>query len=154
MACRFFAAEETVIAESVSLGVSMSVVRRLKAESIGRKKMELGLGIHGEPGARSEGVAPAGKVVELLMEGLEKGRLAKGLKQPEGEICMINNLGARDSRRRFKQDSMDFTRPFHQQRTDIKGALQIEFARGPGVVNAVEIGMGKSDAGGVVSLDE
>ena len=108
MACRFFAAEETVIAESVSLGVSMSVVRRLKAESIGRKKMELGLGIHGEPGARSEGVAPAGKVVELLMEGLEKGRLAKGLKQPEGEICMINNLGARDSRRRFKQDSMDF----------------------------------------------
>ena len=36
----------------MSLGVSMSVVRRLKAESIGGKKMELGLGIHGEPGAR------------------------------------------------------------------------------------------------------
>ena len=32
--------QEQVIRDSVSLGVSMSVVRRLKAESIGLKKME------------------------------------------------------------------------------------------------------------------
>jgi hypothetical protein len=32
--------QEQVICDSVSLGVSMSVVRRLKAESIGLKKME------------------------------------------------------------------------------------------------------------------
>ena len=34
-------AKDQVIHESVSLGISMSVVRRLKAESIGPKKMEV-----------------------------------------------------------------------------------------------------------------
>ena len=40
-------------------------------------------------------MAPASKVLELLMEGLDAGRAAKGLQQPEGQICMVNNLGAR-----------------------------------------------------------
>ena len=38
--CQPNLAQEQVIRDSVSLGVSMSVVRRLKAESIGLKKME------------------------------------------------------------------------------------------------------------------
>lgn len=85
---------EQVICDSVSLGVSMSVVRRLKAESIGLKKMEVGLGIHGEPGARTEAMASAKAIVEMLMEGLAQGRSSKGLPEPtDGLICMINNLG-------------------------------------------------------------
>lgn len=85
---------EQVIRDSVSLGVSMSVVRRLKAESIGLKKMEVGLGIHGEPGARTEAMASAKAIVEMLMEGLAQGRSSKGLPEPtDGLICMINNLG-------------------------------------------------------------
>ncbi|CAK9044487.1 Dihydroxyacetone kinase (DHA kinase) (Glycerone kinase) [Durusdinium trenchii] len=84
---------EQVISKSLSLGISLSVVRRLKAESIARKKMEVGLGIHGEPGARTEAMASAKKVVEILMEGLEAGRSAKQLPEPEGWICLLNNLG-------------------------------------------------------------
>lgn len=85
---------DQVILDSVSLGVSMSVVRRLKAESIGIKKMEVGLGIHGEPGARTEAMAPAKAIVEMLMEGLATGRSSKGRPEPtDGLICMINNLG-------------------------------------------------------------
>ncbi|CAJ1362250.1 unnamed protein product [Effrenium voratum] len=84
---------EQIIASTVSLGVSMSVVRRLKAESIGRSKMELGLGIHGEPGARTEQVAPVKKVVEMLMEGLEAGRLSKEMAPCEEFVCLVNNLG-------------------------------------------------------------
>jgi dihydroxyacetone kinase len=44
------AAAEAVIASSASMGVSFSSVRRLKPEMIKPKKMEVGLGIHGEPG--------------------------------------------------------------------------------------------------------
>jgi len=86
---------EKVIESTASLGVSLSVVRRLKAESIGIKKMEVGLGIHGEPGARTEDLSSAKHVVEVLMEGIEAGRREK--KQPEaadGYICLVNNLGS------------------------------------------------------------
>lgn len=85
---------EEIITQTVSLGVSFSVVRRLKAESIGLGKMEVGLGIHGEPGARTEPRADAKKVMEVLLEGLEAGRVARQLPEPEeGVICLVNNLG-------------------------------------------------------------
>ncbi|CAE7870193.1 dhaK [Symbiodinium microadriaticum] len=85
---------EEIITQTVSLGVSFSVVRRLKAESIGLGKMEVGLGIHGEPGARTEPRADAKKVMEVLLEGLEAGRVARQLPAPEeGVICLVNNLG-------------------------------------------------------------
>ncbi|CAE7610697.1 dhaK [Symbiodinium sp. CCMP2592] len=85
---------EEIITQTVSLGVSFSVVRRLKAESIGLGKMEVGLGIHGEPGARTESRAEANKVMEVLLEGLEAGRAARQLPAPEdGVICLVNNLG-------------------------------------------------------------
>jgi len=85
---------EKVIESTASLGVSLSVVRRLKAESIGIKKMEVGLGIHGEPGARTEDLSSAKRIVEVLMEGIEAGRREKKQPEADGYICLVNNLGS------------------------------------------------------------
>jgi len=81
-----------VIDSTASMGVSFSSVRRLKVEMIKLKKMEVGLGIHGEPGARVEDVAPAAKVVDTIMEGIMAGPRMKA-DAPEGYACLINNLG-------------------------------------------------------------
>lgn len=87
------AAAESVVSASSSMGVSFSSVRRLKAEMIGIKKMEVGLGIHGEPGARTEDVAPASKVVEVMLEGLLKEPKMQE-DAPHGFACLVNNLGS------------------------------------------------------------
>lgn len=84
---------EQVIESTASMGVSMSSVRRLKPEMIKAKMMEVGLGIHGEPGARTEAVAPAAKAVDIIMEGIMAGDTMKA-EAPEGYACMINNLGS------------------------------------------------------------
>lgn len=87
------AAAEAVVASSASMGVSFSSVRRLKPEMIGPRKMEVGLGIHGEPGARVEAMAPATKVVEIIMEGAMGCDRLQG-EAPHGFACLINNLGS------------------------------------------------------------
>lgn len=83
---------EEVIASSASEGVSFSSVRRLKAEMIKPKQMEIGLGIHGEPGARTEEQAPVAKIVDGLMEDILKGKRVAG-EAPNGYACLVNNLG-------------------------------------------------------------
>lgn len=83
---------EEVVASSASLGVSFSSVRRLKAEMIKPRQMEIGLGIHGEPGARTEEKTPVAKIVDTLMEDILKGkRMAEAA--PHGYACIVNNLG-------------------------------------------------------------
>ncbi|CAK0817314.1 unnamed protein product [Prorocentrum cordatum] len=85
-------AAEAVIEASASMGVSLSVVRRLKPESIGIKKMEVGLGIHGEPGKSVVDMCSAEKVVEILMEGIMSGKRMQA-PAPDGYACLINSLG-------------------------------------------------------------
>jgi len=87
------AVAEAVIDSSASLGVSFSSVRRLKAEMVELSKMEVGLGIHGEPGARVEDLAPADQIVNTLMEGIMAGPRMKP-EAPMGYCCLINNLGS------------------------------------------------------------
>lgn len=82
-----------VIDSTASMGVSFSSVRRLKAEMIKMKKMEVGLGIHGEPGARVEDIASSAKVVDTIMEGIMAGERMKA-DAPEGYACIVNNLGS------------------------------------------------------------
>jgi len=87
------AAAEAVIDSTASMGVSMSSVRRLKPEMIAQKKMELGLGIHGEPGSKTLDIASATVVVGELMEQiLASGRMKA--EAPHGYACLVNNLGA------------------------------------------------------------
>jgi dihydroxyacetone kinase len=83
---------QQVIDSTASMGVSFSSVRRLKAEMIKAKQMEVGLGIHGEAGSRSEDMAPSKKVVETIMEGIMAGERMKA-EAPEGYACLVNNLG-------------------------------------------------------------
>lgn len=86
------AAAEAVIDSTASMGVSFSSVRRLKKEMINIKNMEVGLGIHGEPGMRVEPMASAEKVVEVIMEGIMAGARMKA-EAPHGYACLVNNLG-------------------------------------------------------------
>jgi len=81
-----------VIDSTASMGVSFSSVGRLTSERIHRQKMEVGLGIHGEPGARIEDIGTSAKVVEAIMEGIMAGDRMKA-EAPEGYACLINNLG-------------------------------------------------------------
>lgn len=81
-----------LIDATASEGVSFSSVRRLKAEMIGPRKMEIGLGIHGEPGARTENKAPVSKIVEELVTDILKGARMQA-DAPEGYACLVNNLG-------------------------------------------------------------
>jgi len=86
------ACASAVIDATASLGVSFSSVRRLKPEMIEESKMEVGLGIHGEPGAQTLDLAPAGKVVEVIMEGILAGK-RMAAEAPNGYAVLVNNLG-------------------------------------------------------------
>lgn len=83
---------DSVIDSTASEGVAFSSVRRLKSEMIKNSKMEIGLGIHGEPGARTEDKAPVSKIVNALLQDILKGKRMESA-APEGYACMINNLG-------------------------------------------------------------
>eukprot|EP00933_Yihiella_yeosuensis_P005634 TRINITY_DN110182_c0_g1_i1.p1 TRINITY_DN110182_c0_g1~~TRINITY_DN110182_c0_g1_i1.p1 ORF type:complete len:642 (+),score=207.63 TRINITY_DN110182_c0_g1_i1:72-1997(+) len=87
------AAAEAVIENSSSMGISLSAVRRLTAERIAMKKMEVGLGIHGEPGSRVEALASSQKCVEIMMESIMSSERVKG-EAPHGYACLVNNLGS------------------------------------------------------------
>eukprot|EP00929_Paragymnodinium_shiwhaense_P085958 TRINITY_DN4641_c1_g1_i1.p1 TRINITY_DN4641_c1_g1~~TRINITY_DN4641_c1_g1_i1.p1 ORF type:complete len:634 (-),score=224.89 TRINITY_DN4641_c1_g1_i1:94-1995(-) len=86
-------AAEDVIEASASMGVAFSSVRRLKPEMIAAKKMEVGLGIHGEAGARTVAKEGADKCVEVIMEGIMEGARIKGKEAPLGYAFLLNNLG-------------------------------------------------------------
>lgn len=84
---------DAVIDSTASLGVSLSTVSRLRPEHIGQRKMEVGLGIHGEPGARTVKTARAQNVVDMMMEDLLKSKRMQG-DASKGYACIINNLGS------------------------------------------------------------
>lgn len=87
------AVAQAVIDSTASMGISFSSVRRLKTEMINIKNMEVGLGIHGEPGSRVEPVASATKVVEAIMEGIMAGTRMTA-EASHGYACLVNNLGS------------------------------------------------------------
>lgn len=55
--------------------------------------MEVGLGIHGEPGARTEDKGTSAKVVDTIMEGIMADKKAQNA-GPQGYACLVNNLGS------------------------------------------------------------
>src|SRR5690606_36324988 len=59
--------------------------------ALGEDKMELGLGIHGEPGVQRVAVAPAREVVETLVATIVTDR---GLAAGSSVALLVNNLGA------------------------------------------------------------
>lgn len=83
---------QEVIDNTASMGVSFSSVLRLKPEMIAPGKMEIGLGIHGEPGARTENIARSAKIVDIILEEILHGGRMKA-EAPEGYACLVNNLG-------------------------------------------------------------
>jgi len=86
------ACANAVIDASASLGVSFTSVLRLKENTIGEGQMEVGLGIHGEPGARTVDIAPVSAIVDILMEGILAGK-RMAAESPHGYAVLINNLG-------------------------------------------------------------
>src|SRR5262249_12790812 len=59
--------------------------------ALAENEMELGLGIHGEPGVRRAKLQPADQLSETLLTQIVKGRNFDGEKRI---AVMINNLGA------------------------------------------------------------
>lgn len=74
---------------SLSAGVSPAVGKA--SFTLAENEMELGLGIHGEPGVRRVALTPADQIVdELVMQIVSTLRLRPG----ERVAALINNLGA------------------------------------------------------------
>ena len=72
---------------SFSAGTSPAVGR--PRFELGEQEMELGLGIHGEPGVKRMPVQPADELTETLLNAiLQHGKFS-------GQVAvMVNNLGA------------------------------------------------------------
>ncbi|KAG5181145.1 Dihydroxyacetone/glycerone kinase [Tribonema minus] len=91
-------AEATQAAENVgTMGVALTVCSlpgqpanaRLDAATI-----EVGLGIHGEPGVKRQPLAPADELAAVMLEGIVGGADPYlPLKQDEQVVVMVNNLG-------------------------------------------------------------
>jgi dihydroxyacetone kinase len=85
----------TAVASLATMGVSFSAgtspaVGKPSFE-LGEHEMELGLGIHGEPGVRRTELQPANQVTETLLTGI----LQHGSFEEEHRVAaMVNNLGA------------------------------------------------------------
>ncbi|MGY1832922.1 dihydroxyacetone kinase subunit DhaK [Geodermatophilus sp. SYSU D01180] len=56
--------------------------------SLGDDEMEIGIGIHGEPGRRREKLAPAREVAAMLVEPILGDR-----RYTDGVICFVNGMG-------------------------------------------------------------
>ena len=86
---------KAAVASLATMGVSFSAgtspaVRRPSFE-LGEHEMELGLGIHGEPGVRRMQVQPADQLTETLLNGiLRPGKFA----DQKRVAVLVNNLGA------------------------------------------------------------
>jgi len=82
---------EAVISSSGSLSVTLSSCRRLKPEMIADDEMEVGIGIHGEPGLHTKKMATAKQIMAELVDGVvthDRMKDAAG-----GYACLLNNLG-------------------------------------------------------------
>lgn len=78
---------------SMGVGLSPCIVPRVGHPSftLGEGEMELGMGIHGEPGVRRGPLLPADEVVDEILEKL----LADLPVEPGGEVAvLVNGLGA------------------------------------------------------------
>ena len=85
------AAADNVGTMGVSLSAGISPAVGKASFTLGEDEMELGLGIHGEPGVRRVPLAPADEVVdELVMQIVSTLRLRPG----ERVAALINNLGS------------------------------------------------------------
>ncbi|MCV0393731.1 MAG: dihydroxyacetone kinase subunit DhaK [Rhizobiaceae bacterium] len=83
-------AARRVAAGVVSIGMSLdtcTVPGSPKEDRIGPGRAELGLGIHGEPGAEQVGFSGARQAVALMAE-----RLARAMR-PGPQVALLNNLG-------------------------------------------------------------
>lgn len=86
------AAARAAAGEIVSLGMSLSscsIPGQAYEERLGPGEGELGLGIHGEPGAERIAIGTAAAIVEAMA-----GRLAAHLADEGSYALLINNLGA------------------------------------------------------------
>ena len=72
---------------SLSAGTSPAVGR--PSFVLGEQEMELGLGIHGEPGVRREQLRRADAITELLLD-----QILAAVAEPARVAVMVNNLGA------------------------------------------------------------
>ena len=52
-------------------------------------------------------------------------------------LAFVGRKGEGDIHAYCRGEALEEAWPLHQQRTDIKGTLEVEFARGRGIVNAV-----------------
>ena len=87
------AAAESAARDIVSLGVSLSTCRlpgQPPKERLSDEEAELGLGIHGEPGAEKIAMQEVRSIVELMAERLQTA-LGEGT---AGCAALVNNLGS------------------------------------------------------------
>lgn len=81
-----------------TMGCSMTVCNmpgQKSSDRLGPEEMEMGLGIHGEPGAYKSSLKPAGKIVEEIVRQITSQETSY-LQVREGDRVglMVNNLGA------------------------------------------------------------
>lgn len=96
------AAEAQAVASSVaSLGVSASVChvpgRAEDSARLPSGKVEMGLGIHGEPGYQTVDLAPVDSLVEDMLCTINddsKDRAYLGLRRGDEVVLLVNNLGS------------------------------------------------------------
>ena len=86
---------EKAVASTRSMGVALSSCTVPAAGrptfTIGEDEMEIGMGIHGEPGVRRGKLEPADKITDLLMEAILRDiAIAKG----DQVSVLVNGLGA------------------------------------------------------------
>jgi dihydroxyacetone kinase len=85
------AAVESLATMGVSLSAGTSPAVGKPSFELGEREMELGLGIHGEPGVRRTELQPADQLTEtLLTEILKHGKFG----DEKRVAVMVNNLGA------------------------------------------------------------
>ena len=86
---------EAAIAALGTMGVALSAATVPAAGkpgfTLGEDEIELGLGIHGEPGIRRARVEPADRLTEILLDRIIA---QKGLNTGDRVALLVNNLGA------------------------------------------------------------
>lgn len=89
-------AAERVARSVVSIGLSLStcaIPGRPVEARLGDQEVELGLGIHGEPGARVVPLRPVTELVRQLVEPLEASLGARGVAESTPLAVLVNDLG-------------------------------------------------------------
>lgn len=84
------AAAAAVVSMGVALGACTVPAAGTPGFSLGAQEMELGLGIHGEPGVRRSAMAPADAIVGAILDTLVADA---GLAEGEEVALLVNGLG-------------------------------------------------------------